>query len=142
VFFVLDEFALLPQLSHISNGINFGRSLGLKFIVGTQNVNQVLKAYGGEVGPSILSGFGTVFAFRLMDDASRGLVRQRFGANRKQITTHAHVRSEGVQQLVVTGNVIEDWALSGLATGQCIVSLPDGAPFFFGVQEYRPTQRP
>lgn len=141
VFFVLDEFALLPELSHISNGINFGRSLGLKFIVGTQNVNQVLKAYGGEVGSSILSGFGTVFAFRLMDDASRGLVRQRFGANRKQITTRAHVRSEGVQQLVVTGNVIEDWVLSDLAPGQCIVSLPDGAPFFFGVQEYRPAQR-
>ena len=60
VFFVLDEFALLPHLGHISNGINFGRSLGLKFMVGTQNVNQVLKAYGAESGASILSGFGSV----------------------------------------------------------------------------------
>jgi hypothetical protein len=136
VFFVLDEFALLPQLSHISNGINFGRSLGLKFIVGTQNVNQVLQAYGAESGASILSGFGTVLAFRLMDDASRDLVRQRFGSNRKQITTYAHVRSEGVQQAVVMGNVIEDWVLSGLMLGQCIVSLPEGDPFFFAVQEY------
>ena len=138
VFFVLDEFALLPQLSHISTGINFGRSLGLKFIAGTQNVSQVLKAYGAESGASILSGFGTVLAFRLMDDASRDLVRQRFGANRKQITTYAHVRSEGVQQVVVMGNVIEDWVLSGLALGQCIVSLPEGDPFFFAVQEYQP----
>jgi hypothetical protein len=138
VFFVLDEFALLPELSHISNGINFGRSLGLKFIVGTQNVNQVLSAYGAERGASILSGFGTVLAFRLMDDSSRDLVRQRFGTNRKQITTYAHVRSEGVHQVVVMGNVIEDWVLSGLTLGRCIVSLPEGAPFFFTVSKYEP----
>lgn len=138
VFFVLDEFALLPQLSHIGNGINFGRSLGLKFMVGTQNVNQVLNAYGAQMGASILSGFGTVLAFRLMDDTSRQLVRERFGRNRKQITTNAHVRTEGVQQVVVTGNVIEDWALSDLGRGQCIVSLPEGGPFFFGVQKYGP----
>ncbi len=141
VFFVLDEFALLPQLAHISNGINFGRSLGLKFLVGTQNVNQVLQAYGAESGASNLSGFGSVLAFRLMDDTSRELVRQRFGANRKQITVNAHVRAEGVQQLVVAGNVIEDWVLSNLTPGQCVVSLPEGGPFFFAVQEYKPHSR-
>jgi hypothetical protein len=141
VYFVLDEFALLPQLSHIGNGINFGRSLGLKFIVGTQNVSQVIKAYGAEGGASMLSGFGTILAFRLMDDISRDLVRQRFGANRKQITINAHVRSEGVQQLVVMGNVIEDWVLSDLGRGECIVSLPEGVPFFFCVAKYDPLQK-
>ena len=137
VFFVMDEFALLPQLTHISDGINFGRSLGLKFLVGTQNVNQVRHAYGGEAGASILSGFGTVFAFRLMDDASRQLVRERFGRNRKQISTYAAVRSAGMQQVVVDGNVIEDWHLSGLGQGQCLVSLPDGRPFFFAAEKYQ-----
>lgn len=141
VFLVLDEFALLPELSHISDGINFGRSLGLKFVVGTQNVDQVLNAYGPEMGRTILSGFGTVFAFRLMDDGSRELVRQRFGTNRKQITTWAPVRSHGVQQEVVNGNVIEDWALSGLIVGTCIVSLPEGPPFFFAFDEYCPAGR-
>jgi len=138
VYFVLDEFALLPKLSHISNGINFGRSLGLKFLVGTQNVAQVQNAYGPQVANSILSGFGTVLAFRLMDDSSRNLVRQRFGTNRKQISTYAHVRSEGVHQLVITGNVIEDWVLSGLAVGQCVLSLPDGPPYFFAFDEHQP----
>jgi type IV secretory pathway TraG/TraD family ATPase VirD4 len=138
VFFVLDEFALLPQLSHIGNGINFGRSLGLKFLAGTQNMSQVIEAYGAEGGASILAGFGTVLAFRLTDDASRDLVRRRFGVNRKQITTNAHVRSEGVQQLVVTGNVIEDWVLSDLGRGECIVALPDGGPFFFATEKYDP----
>lgn len=136
VFFVLDEFALLPELSHITDGINFGRSLGLKFVAGTQNVDQVLHAYGPEMGRTILSGFGTVFAFRLMDDGSRELVRQRFGANRKQITTWSPVRAHGAQQEVLIGNVIEDWILSGLQVGNCIVTMPEGPPFFFTFEEY------
>jgi type IV secretory pathway TraG/TraD family ATPase VirD4 len=135
-FFVMDEFALLPQLSHMSDGINFGRELGLKFLVATQNVNQVLHGYSKEIGESILSGFGTLFAFRLMDDASRGLVRQRFGTNRKQITTYAAVRSEGVHQRVVSGNVIEDWYMSGLGRGKCIASLPGEPPFYFEFQKF------
>jgi len=140
VFFVLDEFALLPELSHISDGINFGRSLGLKFIAGSQNVDQVLHAYGPELGRTIMSGFGTVFAFRLMDEASRDLVRQRFGANRKQITTFAPVRAQGARQEVIIGNVIEDWALSSLQTGQCIVTLPEGPPFYFAFNKDSATE--
>ncbi len=136
VFFVLDEFALLPELSHIGDGINFGRSLGLKFLVGTQNVNQVLHAYPGGTGESILSGFGTVFAFRLMDGVSRQLVRDRFGTNRKQIRTFDAVRTQGVHQLVVDGNVIEDWMLSGLGRGECIVALPEGPPFGFQFRKF------
>jgi Type IV secretion-system coupling protein DNA-binding domain len=136
-YFVMDEFALLPRLSHISNGINFGRQLGLKFLVATQNVSQVMRGYSPEIAQSILSGFGTLFAFRLMDDASRRLVQQRFGTNRKQITTYAPIRHEGVQQIVVSGSVIEDWHLSGLGEGTCIASLPEGPPFLYQFDEYK-----
>lgn len=136
VFFLMDEFALLPQLNHLSDGINFGRSLGLKFIAGSQNVSQVYRSYGLEVGTSILSGFGTVFAFRLMDAASRNLVRQRFGRNRKQVTTEYAVRARGLQQDVVEGNVIEDWDLCSLRVGRTIASIPEGPPFFFSFREW------
>ena len=136
VFFVLDEFALLPELAHIAEGINFGRGLGLKFLAGTQNVSQVLHAYPGGTGETILSGFGTVFAFRLMDGLSRQLVRDRFGTNRKQIRTFDAVRTQGVHQLVVEGNVIEDWMLSGLRRGECIVALPEGPPFGFQFRSF------
>lgn len=131
VFFVLDEFALLPALSHAGDGINFGRGLGLRFIAGCQNVSQVLFAYGPEAGRSILSGFGTIFAFRLMDGASRDLVRQRFGTNRKQITMVAPVRSDRDQHEFVASSVIEDWVTSGLQRGECIVAPPEGPPFRF-----------
>jgi type IV secretory pathway TraG/TraD family ATPase VirD4 len=136
-FFLMDEFALLPRLTHVSNGINFGRQLGLKFLVATQNVSQVMRGYSPEIAESILSGFGTLFAFRLMDDASRRLVKQRFGANRKHITTYSPIRHEGVEQIVVPGSVIEDWHLSELGEGDCIASLPEGLPFRYHFDEYQ-----
>ncbi len=139
-YFIFDEFALLPRLSHVSDGINFGRQLGLKFLVGTQNVNQVLRAYSDGLGESVLSGFGTLFAFRLFDEASRTLVRQRYGANRKKISTTSAVRHEAVRDTVVAGNVIEDWEMSRLPKGHCIASLPPPfeAPFVLEFREFRP----
>ena len=137
VYVLMDEFSLLPKLSHISDGINFGRSLGLKFLVGAQNVRQVYHAYDEDVGNSILSGFGTLFAFRLMDQVSRELVSERYGANRKQITSELAVRAKGLQQEVVLGQVIEDWALSDLDVGEAIVSLPTGPPFLFRAMLYQ-----
>jgi hypothetical protein len=136
-YFVLDEFALLPRLSHVGDGINFGRELGLRFLVATQNVNQVFHAYPGGAGESILSGFGTVLAFRLADRVSRDLVRERYGTNRKQISTYSPIRHDGVRQQVVDGNVIEDWHLSGLQKGQCIALTPLEAPFLLQFTEFR-----
>ncbi len=100
-------------------------------MVGAQNVPQIYNAYDQDVGNSILSGFGTVIAFRLMDRVSRELVSERFGANRKQITSELTVRSQGLQQEVVLGQVIEDWSISTLGVGEAIVSLPTGPPFLF-----------
>lgn len=138
VFFVMDEFALLPQLTHLANGINFGRGMGLRFILGAQNASQVYGAYGREGGTSILSGMGSVFAFRLMDAESRTLIRSRFGINKKRIAVHSPVAVQTVQTSVVDGNVIEDWDLSDLGVGECLVCLPTGRPFRFRFKEFRP----
>ena len=131
VFFVLDEFSLLPRLRHLDAGLNFGRSLGLRFVVGTQNVGQVLSAYEDSGGGSILSGFGSVFAFRLFDHDSREYVRGRFGTNRRLVRYDAALRSRGVGEQLVDGSVVEDWDLTGLGVGQCIVGLPDNPPVRF-----------
>ena len=131
VFFVLDEFALLPELTHLSNGLNFGRSLGLRFIVGTQNIKQVEEMYGDKMAVSVLSGFGTVFAFRLYDGSSREFVRDRFGHNRKLTRFDSAVRSKGVAEEVGDGYVVEDWDLSSLAVGTCIAAIPESAPVRF-----------
>jgi len=131
VFFVLDEFALLPKLENLDSGLNFGRSLGLRFVVGTQNVGQVFARYGEAGGSSVLSGFGTVFTFRLYDRASRDFVRDRFGSNRKVVRFDAALKSRGISEERIDGSVIEDWDLSRLGVGQVVVALPDGPPHRF-----------
>lgn len=131
VFFVLDEFALLPELTHLSNGLNFGRSLGLRFIVGAQNIKQVQQMYGEKMAASVLSAFGTVFAFRLFDGDSREFVRDRFGKNKKLSRFESAVRNKGMNESVVDGYVVEDWDRSGLPVGTCIAALPDHSPVKF-----------
>lgn len=131
VFFVLDEFALLPELTHLSNGLNFGRSLGLRFIVGTQNIKQVQEMYGEQMAASLLSAFGTVFAFRLYDGSSREFVRDRFGKNKKITRFESAVRNKGMNEAVTDGHVVEDWDLSGLPVGTCVAALPDHDPVRF-----------
>ena len=91
----------------------------------------MLHAYGEERGRSILSGLGTVFAFRLFDQDSRDLVAMRFGGNRKLVRFDSAVRARGVVEQALIGRVIEDWDLSDLAPGQCIACLPEGPPFRF-----------
>lgn len=131
VFVVLDEFALLPRIPHLDAGLNFGRSLGLRFVVGTQNVGQVANTYGSGGADSILSGFGTVFAFRLFDEPSRDFVRARYGRNRKVVRHDASLKTRGIIEQVVDSHVVEDWDLSMLAVGDAIASLPQTAPYRF-----------
>ena len=134
VFFILDEFALLPELMHLSNGMNFGRSLGLRFVIGAQNIRQVQQMYGQEMAASVLSSFGTVFAFRLYEGRSREFVRDRFGKNRKVTRFESVQRSAGMREDSTDGYVVEDWDLSGLPVGTCIAAIPDHAPVRFTFQ--------
>lgn len=142
VFFVLDEFALLPELTHLSNGLNFGRSLGLRFIVGTQNIKQVQAMYGEQMAASVLSSFGTVFAFRLYDGSSREFVRDRFGKNRKISRFESVVRTKGMNETTADGYVVEDWDLSSLPVGSCIAAIPDAPPVRFTFQYAPATATP
>ena len=54
VFLICDEFKLLPYLQHIEDGVNFGRSLGVKVLAGLQSINQLTEAYGEYRGNSEL----------------------------------------------------------------------------------------
>ena len=131
VFVILDEFALLPELKHIDAALNFGRSLGMRFVVGTQNVGQIMQAYGPGLGDSVLAGFGTVIAFRLFDRESREYVRGRFGTSRKLVRYDTAVSTKGVGEQLVEGSVVEDWDLSALNVGEAIVGLTDSPPVLF-----------
>ena len=136
VYFVIDEFRLLPNLQHVDDGVNFGRSLGAKFILGVQNVEQIYNAYGKELGRSILSGFSTRVCFRLNDGETRSYVKELFGSNEKMITYHSKIGHKGIQEELRQASVVEDWDLSKLGLGEAIIGYAEHDPFVFGFQKY------
>ena len=133
VYFVIDEFNLLPNLYHIDNGVNFGRSLGAKFIVAMQNIQQIIGGYGKEKAYGILSAFGTSVAFRVTDKDTKEFVQNLYGANRKRFVYKGISYSEGNKEQVTYSNVIEDWDILGLKVGEAIISVAeyDAAPMKF-----------
>lgn len=137
VYFFIDEFRLLPELLHIDDGINFGRSLGAKFFVGIQNINQVIAAYGEDVGRSMLSGFGTTYAFRINDGLSREFIKNLSGKNIKKQTFMSSIQTQGITEQLREGFVVEDSDINNLRIGEAIVSTITGEPFVFRFNEYR-----
>lgn len=137
VWFIIDEFRLVPNLQHVDDGVNFGRSLGAKFMIGVQSVEQVFHAYGEALARSILSGFMTTVAFHVNDSATRSFVQQLFGKNRKLESYMATVSSRGLVEQVREANVVEDWDMNSLTTGKAVIGLPAQEPFLFHFKQYK-----
>lgn len=131
VFFILDEFPLIPKLNYMDNALNFGRSLGVKVIAGIQNVGQVENTYSKAMAQSLLSGFGTFFCFKLFDENSRKIISERHGKNRRKVGVMSSNSFKGVNDSLMIMNAIEDWDIVKLNVGECIVSLLNEEPFFF-----------
>ena len=132
VFFVVDEFKLLPNLKHIDDAINFGRSLGIKFMIGIQNTDQIINAYNENMAMNIFSGFLNQFSFKVNDFSTRNYIKERAGTNRKKTV----YKTTTVHESIETANVIEDWDVSNLQVGQAVVSLNNAEPFVFRFEEY------
>lgn len=137
VWFIIDEFRLVPNLQHVDDGVNFGRSLGAKFIIGVQNVEQVFHAYGEALARSILSGFMTTVAFRVNDATTREYIQGLFGKNRKRESYLSKVQSRGLVEQVREAQVIEDWDITSLPLGRAIIGLPGQEPFLFQFKSYK-----
>ena len=131
VFLIADEFKLVPNLQHIDDAVNFGRGLGLKLVIGVQNVSQLYDIYEKYRAESILSGFSNLISFRLNDQASRNYVQGVFGVNRKIEGFIPSVHSRGLTENTRLAHVVEDWDLSKLAVGESIIGLPGANPFLF-----------
>lgn len=131
VYFITDEFRLLPNLEHIDDAVNFGRSLGIKFMIGIQNVEQIYDNYGTERAHSIMSGFLTSLNFRVNDPKSREYIKDQFGKNRKIEVYATGVQSKGMVEERRDGYVVEDWDVRNLKIGQAIVGFPEYEPFVF-----------
>lgn len=131
VYFVADEFRLLPNLEHVDDAVNFGRSLGIRFMIGIQNVEQIYGNYGEERANSIMSGFLTSLNFRVNDPKSREYIKEQFGKNRKIEVYSTNVQSKGMIEERRDGYVVEDWDVTNLKIGQAIIGFPEYEPFIF-----------
>ena len=137
VYFITDEFRLLPNLKHIDDAVNFGRSMGIKFLIGIQNVEQIYSNYGKERAHSILSGFSTSINFRITDYESREYIKGIFGQNRKQDVYMPIIQTKGLIEEQRDGFVVEDWDITNLQLGEAIIGLPGSEPFVFRFDEYK-----
>lgn len=141
VYFIMDEFRLLRPLSHMDNGINFGRSLGAKFVTGLQNAEQIYDVYGENAGRSILSGFNTLIGFNVSDKATRELIEERSGESIKLLSRQSQIRSRGVQEDIQRANCIEDPDIGDLGLGQAIIQHGNLDPFIFKFREYKKVKK-
>lgn len=131
VYFITDEFSLIPNLQHIDDAVNFGRSLGVKFMIGIQNIEQVFHNYGESRARSLLSGFLTSVVFRIHSPESKQFVQELFGKNRKKEVYMSSVQGRGIIEQVRDAFVVEDWDIANLRIGQAIIGLPEFSPFVF-----------
>lgn len=131
VYFITDEFSLIPNLQHVDDAVNFGRSLGVKFMIGIQNIDQVYENYGENRARSLLSGFLTSICFRVNDGKSKEYIKELHGVNRKKEIYMASVQGRGIVENVRDANVVEDWDITRLGLGQAIIGFPGKPPFIF-----------
>ena len=135
VYLICDEFRLLPYLQHIDDGVNFGRSLGVKVIAGLQSINQLTEAYGDARGKNILAGFSSVYAFRANDTYTRDYVVGLHGKN--VVLEQTRTLSNSVREERREAHTVEDWDMNDLQVGEAVVSLPFGKPFRYRFDLYR-----
>ena len=137
VYVIIDEFSLLPNLQHISDGVNFGRELGIKFVVGLQNIQQLYTSYGEHEAGSILSGFNTRFFFKVNDTVSRIYVQNLLGHNRIVARLQPSDRRNGLQENITQGNVLEDWIYERLPVGAAVYYQNGRDAEIIGLPEFR-----
>ncbi len=135
VYLIFDEFRLIPHLQHIDDGVNFGRSLGVKIIAGLQSINQLTEAYGEYKGKNILAGFSSVFAFHANDKYTRDYI---VGLHGKNIVMEQYkTLSNSIREERHEAHVVEDWNMSELEVGEAIISFPFGKPYIYKFDLYR-----
>ena len=135
VYIFCDEFKLLPELLHIEDAVNFGRSLGIKVFAGLQSIDQLIENYGEARAKNIISGFSSVLSFRANDESTRQFVVGKFGKN--YVLEQNISVGNSINEEKRIGNVVEDWELCNLGVGEAVIGLLDIPPFRFKFDLYR-----
>ncbi|MEE0913152.1 MAG: type IV secretion system DNA-binding domain-containing protein [Ruminococcus sp.] len=135
VYLICDEFKLLPNLEHIDDGVNFGRSLGVKVFAGLQSIEQLFEIYGQSRGKNLAAGFSSIIAFRANDVTTREYISNLHGKN--MVLEQYRMMNNTMVEEKRIGSTVEDWDLNSLRVGEAIVGLPFAPPFRFYFEMYR-----
>ena len=135
VYIFCDEFKLLPQLQHIDDAVNFGRSLGVKVFAGLQSIDQLKENYGEARANNLIAGFSSVLSFKANDEATRTFTSGLYGKN--YVLDQYHKIGNNYEEKERLGNVVEDWEVSMLKVGEAIVGLCNNAPYKFRFDLYQ-----
>lgn len=135
VYLICDEFKLLPNLQHIDDGVNFGRSLGLKVFAGLQSIEQLYETYGPSRGKNLAAGFSSIIAFRANDVATREYISNLHGKN--MVLEQYRKLDKMMAEEKRIGLTVEDWDMNNLQVGEAIVGLPFAPPFRFYFEMYK-----
>ncbi|MDO4355961.1 MAG: type IV secretion system DNA-binding domain-containing protein [Clostridia bacterium] len=129
VYLICDEFKLLPYLQHIDDGVNFGRSLGVKVIAGLQSIEQLFEVYQQSRGRNIAAGFSTIIAYHSTDPSTIEYLAKAYGHYE---TMEEYRKPDGqTEPYRRRESVISDWDLSHLDVGEAFVCRAFGEPFSF-----------
>lgn len=134
VYFMIDEFKLLPDLLHIDDGLNFGRSLGVKICAGLQSISQLNQVYGSDRAKVIAAGFMNIFGFQVWDRESRDFIKEHFGTN--YVRWSFYDEKGQSQSIPKEGNTIEDWDIMKLQRGEAFIGLNGYPPFLFSFDKF------
>ena len=135
VYFICDEFKLLPNLQHIDDGVNFGRSLGVKVFAGLQSIEQLYEIYGQSRGRNLAAGFSSIIAFRANDVTTRKYISELHGQN--IVLEQYRMMNNTIVEEKRMGHTVEDWDLNSLRVGEAIVGLPFAPPFRFYFEMFK-----
>ncbi len=130
-YYILDEFAALPQLDMLERLINAGRAYNCYAILGVQAIPQLRDTYGKDGADSLLSGLAQEIHLRV-GQGSVEYCRQRIG--RERVERNVGPDSEDEWLVEVDENdkrVFEDYpigedTLQNFEAGRGIVHTPSG----------------
>lgn len=123
-YLICDEMNLLPYCQRFQDAVNYGRSKGVKTIVGLQSINQLYNNYGEDEGKAIAAGFINAICFNAVDYDTRKFISERFG------TTFESINWSG-SNITRNGYTVEDSDIHNLKTGEAFVDLAGLPPFKF-----------
>lgn len=131
---LMDGLSTLGALPHLEDALLLGRQKGLRLLMTLPGLGALEARYGAATR-SMLGAVGTTAAFRLLDRASRGYVKDLYGRHRA-VESYRSATQHGMVEQVVDEHVIGDEDLTALQTGECILSTLNYPPFLFRPRQY------